>query len=1035
MKITNFAVKNYQFTLIIFLLFAVVGVLTLFTMPRSEDPTIHPPEYLITVIYPGTSPKDMEEQVVKPIENKIYGLENIDKMLTTIEDGVAVIQPKFKYGVDIDNKYQQISTEINALKNSELPKDIYLIKIEKISSSDVKVLQAALVSDNVSDKMLRDEADILKTRLEKITNLKEVKYAGMPEQEIRVDVQLDKLAQLKIPLNIVIGSLQSEAADIPGGSINLESKVFNVKTSGKLKNIEDVANTVIYNGNGKIIYLKDVAEVSYKNQMVNHITRVNGHRCVLVTAAMKDNVNIAKVQGEFLPILDEFSKGLPPNIRLVKTFDQATMVSRRLGHLGFDFALAILLVVITLLPLGFRASLIVMISIPLSLALGLIAMNLLGYSLNQLSIVGLVVALGLLVDDSIVVVENIERWLREGHSRKDAILKGTKQIGVAVVGCTATLVIAFLPLAFLPDVAGEFIRSLPMAVITSVLASMIVALTLVPFIGSRILKTHTHGEGNFFLKYLQKFLTYSYRGIMPRALKWPKTTIGISLLLSGMAFFLFTKTGFKLFPTSEKPMFLINIKMPLQADIPESDRVTKLVENELTQHKEIVYYTGNVGKGNPQIYYNIHQQDIKPDFAQIFVQMDDEASPTSKINLIKQLRQKFKDFPYAKIEVKDFEQGTPIEANIVVRFFGDDPDTLRALSFKVENILRSHPGTVYINNELNTYKSDVKITIDKEKARTLGVLTSDIDKLIRMAVVGLTVGDYIDDRGDSRNVVITLARDKFSNLDAFKNLYVNNIQGVPVLVNQIASISFETSPTAINHFNKSRFAKVTALTKENIYANDVLKDIVPQLDKLNMPAGYYYKLSGEAESEGDALGGNFLSVILLSTFLFIGVLLLQFKTFKGIIIVLSIIPLGILGGVIMLLIAGYPMSLVSIIGFIGLSGIQVKNSLLLVDFTNQLRAEGYSIDEAINMAGETRFLPVVLTSITAICGLIPLALNPNPLIAPLAIVLIGGLISSTILSRIVTPVMYKLIPPSIEENNHAATIKQEEVHFNLQPNN
>ncbi|MCS3795305.1 multidrug efflux pump subunit AcrB [Chitinophagaceae bacterium OAS944] len=956
----------------------------------------------------------MEEQVAKPIENKIYGLENIDKMLTTVEDGVAAIQVKFKYGVDINNKYQEISTEINALKNSELPKDIYLIKTEKISSSDVKILQIALVSDIASDKLLRDQADILKTRLEKITNLKEVKYFGMPEQEIRVDIQLDKLAQLKIPLNVVAGSLQSEAADIPGGSINLDSKIFNVKTSGKLKNVEDVANTVIYNANGKIIYLKDVAEVSYKNEMVNHITRVNGHRCVLVTAAMKDDVNIAKVQGEFLPVLDEFSKGLPANIQLVKTFDQATMVSQRLGHLGFDFGLAILLVVITLLPLGFRASLIVMISIPLSLALGLIAMNLLGFSLNQLSIVGLVVALGLLVDDSIVVVENIERWLREGHSRMDAILKGTKQIGVAVVGCTATLVIAFLPLAFLPDAAGEFMRSLPMAVITSVLASMIVALTLVPFMGSRILKTHTHGEGNFFLKQLQKFLTYSYRGIMPRALKYPKITIGISLILSALAFFLFTKAGFKLFPTSEKPMFLINIKMPLQADIPESGRVTKLVENELKQHKEIVYYTSNIGKGNPQIYYNVHQQDVKPDFAQIFVQMDDEASPASKVELVKQLREKFKDFPYAKIEVKDFEQGPPIEANIVVRVFGEDPDTLRKLSFKVEDILRNNPGTIYINNELNTYKSDVKIEINKEKARTLGVLTSDVDKVIRMAVAGLTVGDYIDDRGDARNVVLTLPKDKFSNLDAFKNLYVNNIQGVPVLVNQIAIISFEKSPTAINHFNKSRFAKVTSLTKENVLANDVLKDIVPQLNKLKMPPGYYYKLSGEAESEGDTLGGNFLSVILLSTFLFIGVLLLQFKTFKGIIIVLSIIPLGILGGVVMLLITGHPMSMVSIIGFIGLSGIQVKNSLLLVDFTNQLRTEGHSIDSAIKIAGETRFLPVVLTSITAICGLIPLAWNPNPLISPLAIVLIGGLISSTILSRIVTPVMYKLIPPSIE---------------------
>jgi len=1016
MKITNFAVRNYSFTLIIFLLVAVVGVLTLFTMPRSEDPTTHPPQYLITVIDPGTSPKDMEEQVVKPIENKIYGLENIDKILTTIEDGVAVIQPKFKFGVDVDNKYEEISTEVNALKNSELPKSIYLLKTEKISSTDVKILQVALVSDNASGKALRDEADILKTRLEKITNLKDVKYFGMPEQEIRVDLQLDKLAQWKVPLDVVVGSLQSEAADIPGGSLNLDSKVFNVKTSGKFKDAEDVAGTVIYNANGKIIYLKDVADVSYKDGTVDHITRLNGHRCVLVTAALKANVNIASVQQEFLPVLDEFSKDLPANIRMVKNFDQANQVSRRLGHLGFDFGLAILLVIITLLPLGFRASLIVMIAIPLSLALGLIALNMLGYSLNQLSIVGLVVALGLLVDDSIVVVENIERWLREGHSRKDAILKGTQQIGIAVIGCTATLVIAFLPLAFLPDLAGEFIRCLPVAVMTSVLASMIVALTLVPFLGSRILKTHTHAEGNVFLRYLQRFLTYSYRRIVPLALKWPKTTVGISLGLSVLAFVLLKHTGFKLFPTSEKPMFLINIKLPLQADIPESDRVTRLVEAELKRHKEIVYYTANVGKGNPQVYYNVHQQDVKPDFAQIFVQLDEEASPESKTNLIKQLRSEFTDFPYARIEVKDFEQGTPIEANIVVRVFGDDLEKLRALSYQVEDTLKTNPGTVYVYNELNAYKSDVKIKIDREKARTLGVLTGDVDKIIRMAVAGLPVGDYIDDRGDARNIVVTLPREKFSNLDALKDLYVNNIQGTPVRVDQIATISFETSPTAINHFNKARFAKVTSLTREGVLANDILKDIVPKLDKIKMPPGYYYKLSGEAESEGDTLGGNFLSVILLSAFLFVGVLLLQFKSFKGIVIVLSIIPLGILGGVVLLLITGHPMSLVSIIGFIGLSGIQVKNSLLLVDFTNQLRVEGYGIDEAITRAGETRFLPVVLTSITAICGLLPIALNPNPLISPLAIVLIGGLISSTILSRIVTPVIYKLIPPRLEND-------------------
>jgi multidrug efflux pump subunit AcrB len=246
---------------------------------------------------------------------------------------------------------------------------------------------------------------------------------------------------------------------------------------------------------------------------------------------------------------------------------------------------------------------------------------------------------------------------------------------------------------------------------------------------------------------------------------------------------------------------------------------------------------------------------------------------------------------------------------------------------------------------------------------------------------------------------------------------VNNAVGTAIPLSQIAIIDFETSPTSINHFNKNRFVKITSSTRKGILANDVLKDVVPQLDQLKMPKGYYYKLSGEAESEGDAFGGGFITVIILTVFLFIAVLILQFKTFKGILIVLSVIPLGVIGGVSMLWFTGNPMSFIAIIGFIGLAGIEVKNSILLVDFTNQLRAEGEELNIAIEKAADLRFLPVVLTSLTAIGGLVPLAISTNPLISPLALVLIGGLVTSTILSRIVTPVMYKLIPPAIEKTS------------------
>ncbi|HSC37131.1 MAG TPA: efflux RND transporter permease subunit, partial [Chitinophagaceae bacterium] len=389
MRITSFFVKNYQFTLVVVLMVVVVSVTTLFNMPRAEDPEINPPQYPIIVVYPGTSPKDMEELVVKPIEKKVSELENLKKIKSKIDDGVAVINVEYKYNSDVEAKYQELVREINALR-PELPADIYSIDIQKVSPTDVSVLQIALVSENAPDERMKFYADQLKQDLEKVKALKKVDYWGVPEQIVRIDLKLDKIAQQHIPMNAVIGSIQSEAANIPGGSVRAGTKTYNIKTSGKYKNVEEIQNTIVYNANGRIVYLKDVADVGLNYEEQKHITRLNGHRCVLVTAAQKSGENIARTQKAFLPVIEAFQKTLPPNITLVRSFDQADNVGHRLGGLGIDFLIAIGLVMITLVPLGWRASILVMVAIPLSLGIGIVIMNALGYSLNQLSIVGLV---------------------------------------------------------------------------------------------------------------------------------------------------------------------------------------------------------------------------------------------------------------------------------------------------------------------------------------------------------------------------------------------------------------------------------------------------------------------------------------------------------------------------------------------------------------------------------------------------------------------------------------------------------------------
>lgn len=1015
MKISAYAVKNYQFTMVIFAMAIALGITTLFNMPRSEDPVINSPMFPVVVIYPGTSPSDLEELVVKPLEKRIYGLEDIKRIKTNIKDGIAVLVVEYKYESDVDEKYQELTREVNSMSD-ELPEEIFSMEVQKIAPSDVNIIQAGLISENASRTHLKKQAEDLQEQLEKITELKNVEIYGLPEEIVRVDLRLDKIAQMNIPLNAIIGTVQSEIANIPGGSVIAGKKSFNVKTSGNYADLDEIANTIVYTVNGKSISLRDIADVHMDYEENKHITRLNGHRCVFVTAAQKDGFNISKTQEKYLPVLENFKKKLPANIDMVQSFDQADNVNHRLSGLGVDFIIAILLVSVTLLPLGGRAAVVVMISIPLSLAIGLVMLNFLGYNINQLSIVGLVVALGLLVDDSIVVVENIERWLREGHSRMDATLMATKQIGMSVIGCTVTLIIAFLPLVFLPEAAGEFIRSLPMAVITSVLASMLVSLTIVPFLSSRLLKQHEgQHEGNIFLRALQKLIHGSYSVLLDKSLKRPIITLVISIVIFVGSLQLFPVIGFSLFPASEKPQFMVNVVSPLQTNIEETDKITRYVESELAKIEDIEFYSTNVGKGNPQIYYNVVPEHQRSDFAQIFVQMTAETSAKRKQEVTEELRSIFSKYVGAKIEVKNFEQGPPVVAPVEVRIAGDDLDTLRSLSLKVEDMLRKTEGTMYVDNPISNLKSDIKVSINKEKARMLGVNTVDIDRTVRMAIAGINMGSFSDASNTERDIILTTPKSERATLSVFDNLYINNQQGKAILLNQIATLNFESSPLFINHYNKVRTVSINAFVKKEFLTDNVIKDVIAQMDSVKLPDGYSYTMGGEFESRNDSFSG-FNTIIIITVFLFIAVLVLLFKTFKSTFIVLSVIPLGIVGAVIALWMTGNSLSFVAIIGLIALAGIEVKNSILLVDFTNQLREEGKSLDDAIREAGEVRFLPIVLTSLTAIGGLIPIAISTNPLISPLAIVLIGGLISSTLLSRIVTPIIYKMIPPKITLN-------------------
>ena len=1032
MSIWAFAVRRWQFTLVMFALLIALGLASFANIARSEDPSFPFPAADISVVWPGANPADMERLIVKPIEDAVNTLENVKKIQSSAFDGLAVVHTEFYYGGDPEKKQDEVIREFNRIRSS-LPPDITQIDIRKDSPGLVSIVQMALVSDSASWRELKEKAENLKDMFEAVPGVRTAETWAFPNPEVRVAIDLQRLARVGVSLDQVIQTIQGQNQNVPGGSVDVGLRRYNLRTSGSYTSLDQIADTVVGAGGGREVKVRDIADVSWQTEEQTYTGRFNGKRAVFVTANQKDNTNIFKVRDGIYAKLADFERTLPADIKLERGFDQSKNVSNRLGQLGEDFAIAIALVLLTLLPLGLRAAGVVMISIPLSLAIGVALLYVAGFGLNQLSIAGFVLALGLLVDDSIVVVENIARYVRKGYGRMEAAIAATDQIYLAVLGCTATLVLAFLPLLFLPEGAGEFIRSLPAAILFTVLASLFVALTIIPFLASRMLRDNSPRAaastgkmarliGRFDSladKLLQQVMQIIHDVYGP-ALRWalgrPKTTLLAALGLFVIVAATVPIIGFSLFPSADVPQFVIRVDAPDGASVAETDRALRFVETALAEHPEIKRWYTHLGHGTPFVYYNYFSQGQTANLGEVFVELR-TFDPKRTPKLFEALRARFSDYAAARISLKQFQQGPPVDAPVAVRIVGPEIEGLRRIANQVEQVLKATPGTRDVNNPSRLLRTDLDLGIDTEKAGLLGVSALEVNRTVRLAVAGLSAGQFRASNGDEYDITLRLPMRERPSIDALDAIEVGTSSGRQIPLREISTPHFETVTNSITRYNRERQVTVSANTRPDFNTARVTAEVVKRLDEIGLPPGYRFVIAGDAEAQQESFSG-LLPAILVAVFGILAVLVLEFGSFRSTAIVAGVIPLGLTGALLALLATGYNLSFTSIIGMIALIGIEIKNSILLVDFTNQLRERGTPLDQAIQEAGEVRFLPILLTSATAIGGLTPLAVQGSALYSPLAIVIIGGLISSTLLARLVTPVMYKLLPPAVQSTEY-----------------
>ena len=1011
MKLPELAVRNHQLTLVLFSLLLMLGIVSFFTMPRSEDPQFNFPAAVITIVSPGTTPLDMEKLIVDPIESELNELDDIYEFKTNIEDGLAFIRIEFLFSTNPDDKYDDVVTAVTQVR-ATLPDSIAHLSVEKLTPSDVNIMQLALVSEQADYLELKKHAEVLEKQLERVSGVRRTGIDALPQLEVQIQVEQRKANAFGISLGEIAQAIQNSAQNIPGGYAESGDRRFTVRTSGDYESLEQIENTVVRAIAGKIIYLRDLAHVSLTESLPIYKARFNGEKAIFISAVQREGTQIFEVRDDIDKVLEAYKPRLPEYIRMEMALDQAESVEYQITSFFDSLKQGLLLVaVMTFLVLGFKPALVVVTAIPLSIFIAIGWVDLSGFGLHQMSIIGLVIALGMLVDNAIVVVENVGRHLREGKTPAQAAIAGSNQVAMAVASGTLTTLLAFVPLVMMQNGPGTFLRAMPVTVILTLVASLLIALGLTPLLASRL--GSNVNSAPYLQRKMQAFADGFYRNVLNKALAKPKQVIAISVVVLLMALALFPIIGVSLFPKAEKPMVFVNIEMPEGTSFNQTDLMTRKVEAMVRKHAIVKDIAANIGRDNPRVYYNIVPSRQTVNYAQLFVTLHERQLRTVE-PFIEELREEFKQVAGVDLTVKEFMQGPPVAAPVEIRVLGEVLDDIQEATLAVEAIMKNTPGLIAINNPISKEKVDLQVEINRDKAALLGIPLSTIDHSIRTALVGTKMGLFRDEEGDEYDLVLRLSEYADPQLDTFADIQVPTASGQLVPLLQLATVRPETGIARFHHYSTERMASVTADVLPEYTTETVTNAVVEQLNEYAWPAGVHYQIGGEQSSRKEAFGGMAKATVFALMGIF-AVLVLQFRSVTQPLIVFVAIPFAATGSFLALFIAGYTFSFTAFIGFTSLVGIVVNNSIILVDYTNQMRQEGMNKIDAVAASAHTRFIPIVLTTLTTIGGLIPITLSGSGMWSPLGWVIIGGLTLSTVLTLIVVPVLYTMLSEDVIE--------------------
>lgn len=1009
MNIPELSVKHPVSILMVILIIVIIGIIAFSKLTIDLMPDIDYPVITVITNYEGVAPEEIEELVTKPIEDVVATVSGVKKISSTSQEGVSIVMVEFNWGTNLDGAAADIRERLTIIRDF-LPEDVSAPMVVKMDIGVIPIMALTISSkrDLVQLKELAD--DVIAPRLERIKGVAQVIVTGGLIREVLVEVDMDRLKAYGISLFEIAQKLRLENINKTCGRIIRGPIEYTLRSVGEFREIEEIKKIIVGIKQGNPVYLKDVACVNDTFKEIRGYATLRGQHSVGIIIRKEADANTVEVSDEILRQIPVIESYLPSDVKIRKVFEIADMIRKTINSTkwsGIEGGILVIVVLFLFLR-NFRPTIIVVLAIPFSIITAFIFMYFRGFTINVMTLGGLIIAMGRLVDDAIVVIENIFRHLSGGKDRHKAAIVGAGEVSIPIIASTLTTVAVFFPLIFVTGITGELFKSFGWVVAYALFASLFVAVTLTPMMAAKILKAKTGGEKELGWYHT---LRERYGEILSWCLdnKWKVLTCGLLLFVLSLLLIPFTSQEF--IPASDQGHFMATLQMPVGTSLEETSDAVCVIEKGIFKMEgvaEVFTFTGIMQGGSARAGSLGMGEVSGVNTGMIVVSLKDRcARKITTSDVVSKVRSIASTIPGATLKIQDIRSVTMgSKAPIEIKVSGKDLATLKRIAEDIKQQISKVAGVVDITTSMQEGNPEFQIFYDRDKLAQSGLSVAWASSVVKMAVDG-EVWTRLREKGEEIDIRLRLKESQRKSLEDIKNIGIHTPFGSQVLLRDVAKIVKTKGPGHIKRFNKNRQISITAnLASRKL--GDVMQEVKVALTKVDLPPGYLIDFGGEYEE----MNKTFQDLGLMLIFAIILVYMIMAGQFESLIHPLTImvsLPFAVSGVFLALFITGQSLNISSFIGIIMLVGIVVTNAIILVDFINYQRKSGLGLKEAVVCAAKIRMRPILMTAICTLFALLPMALalrEGEEIMQGLAIAVMGGLTTSTLLTLIIVPIVY-----------------------------